>query len=130
MCPPIGDCHLTFTLGIGARHQAAKRGHVEDNKKEESLNPGGKMRRRMVILTSILGAAILLSGLAMNVMAKEEMSGEFASSKSDRNLIKDVLIGQAEIKVMLQEQQKEIKAMLRELNEKIDGMSINEENKR
>ena len=70
------------------------------------------MRTKTIILASILGAAIFLSVLTMNVMAQKG-AGAFVSSKSDRSLIKDILVGQ-----------KEIKATLRQLNKKIDDGGI------
>jgi len=49
----------------------------------------------------------------MNVMAQKTAPGAFASEKSDRSLIKDILVGQ-----------KEIKATLQQFNRKIDGVGI------
>ena len=69
------------------------------------------MRKKTVILTSILGGAIFLSVLTMNVLAEKSTQGAFISSKSDRSLIKDILVGQ-----------KELKSMLQQIDRKIDNM--------
>jgi len=71
------------------------------------------MEKKTVFLTSILGVVIFLSVFAVNVMAEKTTPGAFSSGKTDRSLIKDILVGQ-----------QEIKAALQQLNNKIDGVSM------
>jgi len=70
------------------------------------------MRKKTVVLTGILSVAIFLSIFTANGMAEKSTQGAFVSDKSDRSLIKEVLLGQ-----------QEIKAMLQGINQKIDGIS-------
>jgi len=75
------------------------------------------MRKKTVILISILSITVFLTVSAMyepTERIKKRVPGAFASKKSDRSLIKDVLVGQ-----------KEIKAMLQQITKKIDGININ-----
>jgi len=75
------------------------------------------MRKKTVILISILSMTVFLTVSAMyepTERTEKRVPGAFASKKSDRSLIKDVLVGQ-----------KEIKAMLQQITKKIDGININ-----
>jgi len=61
------------------------------------------MKKKSVILTTILSAAIFLSVFAMNATAEKRVQGAFSSDKSMRSLVKDVIVGQREIKATLQQ---------------------------
>jgi len=71
------------------------------------------MRKKTIILTSILSVAIFLSIFAINVMAEKRVQGAFSSDKTERSLIKDIIVGQ-----------REIKAILQQINKKIDNITI------
>lgn len=71
------------------------------------------MRKKTVILTSTLSVAIFLSAFAMNATAEKRVQGAFSSDKTERSLIKDIIVGQ-----------KEIKAMLQGINKKMDSISV------
>lgn len=60
------------------------------------------MRKKTVIVASILGAVIFLSIFAMNATAEKRVQGAFSSDKTERSLIKDIIVGQREIKAILQ----------------------------
>ena len=67
------------------------------------------MRKKTVILISILSMVVFLTVSAMyEPKIEKKVPGAFASKKSDRSLIKDVLVGQKEIKAMLQQIDKKI----------------------
>ena len=74
------------------------------------------MRKKTVILISILSMTVFFTVSATyepTERTKKNVPGAFASKKSDRSLIKDVLVGQ-----------KEIKATLQQLTRKIDSVSM------
>lgn len=71
------------------------------------------MKKKAIILTGILSVVIILSMFVAHGTAEERIQGVFSSDKSVKSLVKDVIVGQ-----------REIKAMLQQLNKKIDSASI------
>jgi len=59
------------------------------------------MKTKTVVLTSILGVTVLLSFASMNVMAEKDVPGPFATDKTERTMIKELVVGQREIKSKL-----------------------------
>ncbi len=68
--------------------------------------------RKTLILTSILGAVFFLVAFTVNATAQKKEEMAFTSDRTDRTLIKDILVGQ-----------KELKSMLEEINKKIDDLA-------
>ena len=79
-------------------------------KKEE------KMKKKAVGLTSILGVTIILTVFAMNVMAQQ---GAFSS---DRSLIKELIVGQNEIKATLQQLNRKIDKLVEDVDKLIEDV--------
>jgi peptidoglycan hydrolase CwlO-like protein len=68
------------------------------------------MKKNATILILILGATIFLTVFTMNVTAEQ---GAFQTSKTDRSLIKDLVVGQ-----------KEIKSTIKQLESKIGRLGV------
>jgi len=68
------------------------------------------MNKKTITLTSVLVVTIFLTVFAMNVMAQQ---GAFTTSKTDRSLIKDLVVGQ-----------KEIKSTIKQLESKIGSLGV------
>ena len=68
------------------------------------------MKKKPLIFVSIIGIVIFLSVFTLKVAAEQ---GAFQTSKTDRSLIKDLVVGQ-----------KEIKSMVQQLNRKMDSVNI------
>ena len=71
------------------------------------------MKKRTIILAVILGMTIGFMVSSVSVKAQENTQGAFSTSKTDRSLIKDLVVGQ-----------REIKSKLSSLESKIGGLGV------
>jgi len=59
------------------------------------------MKKRTIILSVVLGITIGFMASSMTVKAEDNTPGAFETSKTDRSLIKDLVVGQKDIKAKL-----------------------------